>query len=184
MKNNLIGKNIMHKQFGEGVITDINDNKFTIKFIPKEFQKKFTFNTVLNKKFFKDVSNEILDYAKKYIDLCDEYRPIKEIKLKERNKVKLYHYNEDGEEVTIQDLEEAKNYITDIWWYGNNCPAVVVDDELFINAKIACKLKGGQYVDAYDHCSGRTTTTKYVGCSWRFAKDEDLNDCIEELNAK
>lgn len=185
--NDLVGKQITHKKFGDGIVTffSLNNEKTTDSIITIDFKrdtKRFPLKSL--PKYFEDVPQELIDR----INEIENYHN-KEVIVKEEPKKKLLtavNTNEKGKELKLKDWKNSLKYVVIHWWGTDNNPTPVVMDNkyLYINAKAACESLGVSkigYGVIYSICNGCEGKQLFEGHRWRFAKEEEITDIIENL---
>ena len=179
----LKGTELTHKKFGKVKITDViidysNMASAYIEVDLDDRKAKFKVATMLN--FFIDVPEEL---KPEILSLSESKatEPIKDLKL-----MKFENEDEFGNELTKEDWQRSKKFVVSIWWSTNKLPSPVVasNEKVYISAKAACHAIGiptRNYEHIYDICNGVTGRRLYNGVAWRFARLEDIDNILGQI---
>lgn len=170
----LVGMTLYHNVFGDCAVLSVEDDRMKI-----QLRDRVAFFSIdsLNK-FFKDAPT---------IDVCENEAI--EIPQPVTSKEVLMDYcsmDDNGKELSVEDWENSKAFILDFWWQVNRTPTPVVSDnkKVYISAASACSDLGiSKYSDSiiYSVCNGSDSRTTYAGHKWRFAKELDIDNVIQQL---
>lgn len=190
-----IGSTVIHKKYGEGIITDLNirpENELssiiTVNFNSGEV-KKFAISMFVDDKFCNIVSLED-EKAISYISALKEEYDKKEIEKREQRKkileskiyVPSYNLNEVEKEVSKEDWEKAFK-VAESYRFPNESRAVVMDSDLvFINAATALRYIEAREKDGdklYKSCDLRNK--RFMGHHWSYASKDNIRAIINKL---
>jgi len=183
----IVGMELTHKKFGKVPVVDLSidySNLASTKFKVKLNNRYALFSIDSLLKFFTDVPKDILDDVSEISSRNIVEENLSDFNNEEKEKLEYINYNEQGEELTIDDWNISKKFIVDRWWIANKYPTPVVMDNrlLFISAKAACKYIGidiSNYYEIYSVCNGSSLSKTFNASYWRFAKIEDIDEVID-----